>query len=435
MGGVELRAEAPSPSTDSDALTVIPIGPTVKFGVIGQGPWGRTVLAELCKLPNAPVVAVCDKYPSALRRGGGLAPKAEPFDDYKKLLDSKDVEAVVIATPTHEQKDIVLAALQAGKHVYCEAPLANDIEDVKAIAQASKAAFKQVFQSGLQLRCHAHRSHILDFMRSGATGMPVLARAQWHRKTSWAAHSPDPIREKEINWRLNKITSTGLMGEVGIHQMDLVTWLWEMRPTAVTGFGAIMSNKDGRDVDDNIQAMFEFSDGRKYLYDASLSNSFDSEYEMLYGTDSAIMMRVVEGGQKAWMFKEVDSAQIGWEVYARKDNLLGETGIVLRAGASTSQKDLGKNPLAADPYPNSPLFYALQKFTGNVGMVAGAVADYFANFGDTDPKALAAQLAGLKTEVVPGLKEGCIATILAIKASEAVAKRERVAINDEMFQI
>src|SRR5678809_1612923 len=103
------------------------------------------------------------------------------YTDYRKVLDSKDVQAVFIATPSHHHKEIALAALQAGKHVYCEAPLANSIEDARAIALAAKAVGKvQVFQSGLQLRCEPHRHFLLPFLRAGATGNPVMVRAQWH---------------------------------------------------------------------------------------------------------------------------------------------------------------------------------------------------------------------------------------------------------------
>ena len=103
VGGVELHGEDAPKATPAAGtiLTEIPIGPTVKYGVIGLGGWGREVLKSLALLPNAPVVAICDNYHSSLRRAGEAdAPKAEKFEDYKALLASKEVEAVVIATPT-----------------------------------------------------------------------------------------------------------------------------------------------------------------------------------------------------------------------------------------------------------------------------------------------------------------------------------------------
>ena len=101
-------------------------------------------------------------------------------------------------------------------------------------------------------------------------------------------------------------------------------------PTAVTGFGSINFWKDDRDVPDTVQAVFEFPGDVRMIYDATLANSFDGEYEMLYGSDAAIMMRE----SKAWMFKEVDSPLLGWEVYAAKLKVFNDTGIALVAGAS-----------------------------------------------------------------------------------------------------
>src|SRR5262245_14848041 len=100
MGGVALRAEdkpaaSPTPSIEEEKH----IGPPVKCGIIGCGVWGREIANTLATLPNAPVTAICDHYEAFLRRGKEAAPKAEGYTDYRKVLDSKDVEAVLIATP------------------------------------------------------------------------------------------------------------------------------------------------------------------------------------------------------------------------------------------------------------------------------------------------------------------------------------------------
>src|SRR5262249_25843182 len=143
----------------------------------------------------------------------------------------------------------------------------------------------------------------------------LMARAQWHKKQSWRATSPNPEREKALNWRIDKATSLGLAGELGCPQLDQAAWVFHARPISITGFSNIAFWKDGRDVPDTVQAMVEFPGGVYLSYDATLANSFDSDYEMFYGSDAAIMLR----GSKAWMFKEVDSPLLGWEVYAKKD--------------------------------------------------------------------------------------------------------------------
>src|SRR3569832_96682 len=117
LGGVQLFGETNAAPGEKPAK----VGRKLKIGVIGLGAWGRDILNTLALVDEAEVAAVCDTYPASLRRGATLAPKAAQTDDYKTILANKDIKAVVVATPTHQHKDIVLAALKAGKHVYCEA--------------------------------------------------------------------------------------------------------------------------------------------------------------------------------------------------------------------------------------------------------------------------------------------------------------------------
>lgn len=404
-----------------------------RVGLIGCGIWGREILNNLARLPKADVVAICEPYEAFLRRAKDLAPKAEGYTDYKKLLENKDVQGVIVATPSHQHKDIVIDALKAGKHVYCEAPLANSIDDARAIAKAARDNPRSYFQVGLLLRSDPQHHFLLPFVRSGAAGRPVLARAQWHKKQSWRRTSPNPEREKEMNWRLAKDTSTGLVGEIGIQQIDVVNWFWNKRPTAVTGFGSIILWQDGREVDDTVQAVFEYADGTTFNYEATLANSFDGEYEVLYGSDAAVMVR----GNKAWMFKEVDSPLLGWEVYARKDVFYNETGIALVANATKIVAQGDKSSAQDAPYADPPVFYALEAFLANTELIGNAVEDFAATFDVKDTKALREYLAGVGKSKLPaaGYEEGYEAAVVAIKGHEAIAKRQRVKIEKDLFEI
>ena len=177
MGGVEITAQeakkvadgtVPPPKADPNYKEKPP-GPPVKFGVIGLGAQGRDVLANLAKLPNGPVVAICDSYKSSIKRASESAPNAKTTENYKEVLENPEVQAVVIATPTHLHKEIALAAIQAGKHVYLEAPMAHTIDDAKSIAKAAQGSSK-VFQVGLQFRENPQHRHVFKFFRTGACG-------------------------------------------------------------------------------------------------------------------------------------------------------------------------------------------------------------------------------------------------------------------------
>src|SRR5436190_9852932 len=445
MGGVELFAQSAPPEDAASATEKI------KVGVIGLGSWGRDILTVLAKLPKAEVAALCDTYGAYLRRSSKYAPQAKQLPDYKAILNDKDIKAVIVATPTHKHKDIVLAALKANKHVYCEAPLAGSIEDAREIALAAKAAKKQIFQAGLQMRADPQRLFLLPFIRTGALGKTVMARAQWHKKTSWRTASSDPEQEKALNWRLNKSTSTGLMGEIGIHQIDQAGWFLNAHPVSVTGFGSLRNWTDGRDVADTVQAIFEFPRGVRFFYDCTLANSFDADYEMYYGSDAAVILRE----NKAWMFKEVDSPLLGWEVYARKDifsryhsdgkipaeaeNVHKETGIALILGGS-KQTAMDAKADAEAAAKETPLFKALDAFVRNSIELNAAEENFINNYGKDDLEGLMSALAKVREDQIghrpaAGYLEGFHAVVTALKANEAVLAGERLAFKPEWYEL
>lgn len=393
---VEELQSAPAPPPQ-------PAGPPVGCGIIGVGQQGREILSHLARFPNAQVNALCDVYQPALNRGKESAPKAKTFTDYRSLLDQKDVQAVFIATPTHQHKQIVLDALQAGKHVYCEAPLASSIEDAKAIAQSAQAS-KQVFQAGLQRRSAPISRHVLQFVRTGVLEQIVGVRSQWHRKTSWRRPAPSPDQDKEMNWKLYKDTSLGLAGEVGIHQIDLASWFLKAFPLTITGFGSLIKWKDGREQPDTIQCILEFPNGVRMYYDATLANSFESSSDLFFGTNSTLMIR----GELAWIFKEVDSPLLGWEVYAYKEKFGDDEGIALVADA-TKLLQQGKEPAKFAKQSAKPaLYHAISAFLGNIR-------------GNKLPAATA--------------EEGYQATIIAIKANEAILSGNKLTIDPSLLKI
>jgi len=426
LGGVELFADTnAAPSGETKTVVV-----KQKVAVIGLGAWGREILNTLAVVPEADVAGICDTYAASVRRAASLAPGAVQTDSYKAILDNKDIKSVVVATPTHQHKEIVLAALKAGKHVYCEAPMASSIEDARAIATAAKAAKQQVFQAGLQLRADPQRHFLVPFIRSGALGNMLNGKAQFHKKQSWRATSPKPEREKELNWRLSKETSAGLIAELGSHAIDQAAWFFNAQPVAVTGLGNLALWKDGRDVPDTIQAVFEFPGGVVLTYDATLANSFDGDFAMFYGTDAAVMLRE----SKAWLFKEVDSPLLGWEVYASKEVFYKETGIVLKANAS---KSVPANAAQAQesPFSNTPLFYALQVFLKN-GTDVSAKLEYATNsLCPDDAEGIAAEVAKVHRRAAAGYLEGLQTAVTTIKSNEAILSSQRIVLKPEWYEL
>ncbi len=429
MGGVAINRADDKPAEKKERYS----GPPVNCAVIGCGQWGREILSNLSRVPHSQITSICDTYPAYLKRGATAAPNAKKVTDYRRILEDKGTDAVIIATPTHLHKEVVLEAIQAGKHIYCEAPLAHTVEEARLIAKAAKNAKKVYFQSGLQQRSDPEIIHILNFVRSGAAGSAFLARSQYHKKNSWRRSSPNPEFENALNWRLRKESSAGLAGEIGIHSIDSASWFLNHRATAVTGFGSTVLWNDGREIPDTIQAVVDYSRGARLVYDATLANSFDSEYDTFYGTDATVMLR----DRRGWMFKEVDSPLLGWEVYARKETFFKEVGIVLAANA-TKLAAQGNNALIdTQVATQGSLYYALEAFVRNTDLTKTGVDDFTTNFGSDDEKAMVEYLTEVNKNRSPAAdwKDGYEATVTAIKTHESIMKGGRIALPDELFNV
>jgi len=421
MVGVLASAGSKSLGQSSDQINV---------AIIGTGEHGRTLLGYLLKipsldvemlklfldltereeatfrLPNFRVAALCDIYEPHLKRALDIVGQPVPtYDDYRRVLDDKNIHAVIVATPPHTHKQIVLDALQAGKHVWCEPPLALNLEDAKAIAKAATQA-NTVFQIGLQKRYNPTYSHSVKFMRTGVLGKPSLVHAQWHRKTSWRLPVRDQALERQVNWKLYRETSGGLLTEVALHQFDVARWFLGSLPTSVTAWGSTVLWQDGREVPDTVQCVLEFPNGVRMTYHATLTNSFQATYEFFSGEFGTIYL----SGAIGVLFKEADAPSLGWEVYAQRHRLGRDEGYMLIASA-TKLLELGKEPGEvgfADRLENNEFVVALIRF---------------------------AMAIGEGKKVAAGALQGLEATAIALKAVEALVTGSTQAIKASDLQL
>lgn len=378
----------------------------MSVGLIGAGRQGRLILAELAKFENVTVGALCDtdasRRESGSKRAGG---SVQAYATHAELLDkAKDVSAVIIATPTHTHKAIALDCIQAGKSVYCEAPLAHTIDDCRAIAAAA-AASKAVFAVGFEGRSNPVYKLARTFFLSDAVRDFVGAQAQSFRKETWRFPAPpgsDSARERAENWRLDPEISTGLAGELGSHQLDVVNWYTDDVPVSVFGRGAVLANADGRTVADTIDCIFSFENKSAFTYNASLGNSFGGRFEVLRGTNAAIKLAWSHG----WMFKEADAPTQGWEVYANRQQFFNDEGITLIADAT---KLAARGELKEGVgLPNKPLYYALSDFLKSV----------------TEGKPVACSAAA-----------GAKSTIVSIIANQAVRESKSLPIDPALLRL
>jgi predicted dehydrogenase len=353
LGGMSAMAIVPATALAAAARRLA--GP-VNVGLIGGGRQGRAIIGELQKMENVKIAAVCDSDESRASGAARRATGAASFTDHRTMLDSvKDLSAVIIATPTHLHRAPAVDCAAAGKHVYCEGPLAHSAEDAIAIAKAARTGGK-LFAVGHEGRSNPIYKLARSFFRSDAVRDVVSIEAQQFQKTSWRFPATGSLKDEDVNWRLDPKHSLGLAGEWGSHAIDVACWFTEALPTSVRGHGAVRVHQDGRTIADTIECELLFPGGYRMRYAASLGNSLGGRSETFRGSNAAIRL----GWSHGWMFKEADAPTQGWEVYANRQQFHKDEGITLIADA-TKLAEQGKLKEGVG-LPNPSLYYGLWDF-------------------------------------------------------------------------
>lgn len=282
---------APGPFSKND---------TVQLGVIGTGNRGGGIIRLLQSMPQFKTVACCDILPfrldSAMERADE---KAKAYNDYRKLLNDPNVDAVLIATPLSMHYEIAAAAVEAGKHVYCEKTMTYHIAEADQLVQKVEDKGK-VFLVGHQYRYHPLYFRVADLIRSGKIGDIANVYVQWNRNGDWRRPVPQPEYERIINWRMYTEYSGGLTAELHSHQIDFVNWALDTRPEKAIGVGGIDYWKDGRETFDNVNSIFTYPNGMKLNCISLTSNAHEGYMVKFKGSKGTIELSI----DKGWIYFE-----------------------------------------------------------------------------------------------------------------------------------
>lgn len=274
----------------------------VKLGMIGPGSRGQFLLGFLSQNPKADIVAFADPYQPSIDAALSIVPTAKVYHDYKKLLEDKDIEAVVVATPLATHYQIVMDAFDAGKHVYCEKTIGYTMEQCFNMYQKHLET-GLLFFTGQQRLFDPRYIKAMEMVHQGIFGEITAVHAFWNRNGDWRRDVPQKDLERYINWRLYKDSSKGLMTELACHQLQVGTWALGRLPQKVMGHGAITYWKDGREVYDNINTIYVFEDGKKLTWGSDIANKFYGLEEQILGSKGT-----VEPERSRYYFEDTDLA-------------------------------------------------------------------------------------------------------------------------------
>lgn len=253
-----------------------------RLAVIGPGSRGQHLMGFLCKNPKVEIVALYDIYQPSIDAALKLVPNAKVYKDYRQILENKDIDGILVATPLNTHYNIVMEAMDAGKHVFCEKCIGYNIEECYNMYRKHRDT-GLIFFTGQQRLFDPRYIKAMELIHGGMFGDINAIRTFWFRNGDWRRPVPSPELERQINWRLYNEYSKGLMTELACHQLQIGSWALRKIPEKVMGHGAITYWKDGREVYDNISCIYIFDNGVKMTFDSVISNKFYGLEEQILG--------------------------------------------------------------------------------------------------------------------------------------------------------
>jgi predicted dehydrogenase len=284
----------------------------VVLGVIGGGRQGTSNMKDFMQ-HGAEVAAICDVYQPNLQKcleaAGG---KAKTYTDFRQLLDNKDIDVVMIATPDHWHPLNAVMACQAGKDVYVEKPISVVVDEGKKVVEAARK-YKRVVQMGTWQRSNLHFQKAVQIIQDGLIGKVSFART-WNYSNIYPegiGNPPDsdppagldwdmwlgPAPRVPFNWnRFGVIEdrwsafryfydyANGWLGDWCVHLLDIVHWAMKVDgPSVVTALGRKFYLEDNSDIPDTLQVTFEYPNFVA-TYESRLDNG-NSMYGKGYGIE------------------------------------------------------------------------------------------------------------------------------------------------------
>ena len=292
--------------------TVLGANNRVRVGMIGVGDRGNDLLGQIRSVQGVELVAMVDVYSRRRDEAKSKVPGIQTFDDHRRLLDMKDVDAVIVASPLHIHSRHFLDTLAAGKDLYSEKTMTWSIPEADKCLAAAKES-KRVIQIGLQHQSSGAQTDARQWINDGWVGKVTqveswMSRNTPHNKGQWVRPVPsdctaqnvnwsaflngrpdrsfDPF--KLINWRLFWEFSGGNCAENMVHQIAWIMGALDLPlPSAAYMSGGVFSEKDGREVPDTIVVTLDFPN-TVVTWQSTFSNKHYDMADRILGSDGTL---------------------------------------------------------------------------------------------------------------------------------------------------
>ncbi|WP_297338197.1 Gfo/Idh/MocA family oxidoreductase [Algoriphagus sp.] len=268
-----------------------------KVGIIGYGDRGSGLHRVLNGMPEKfSVRAIAEVLPFRAETASKNYPRIPVFEDYRRILENQDIDTVIVATPLNAHFEHAQAALEAGKNLYLEKTMLFTLEEIEAFQKLVENYPKQTIQIGHQYRYSPIYFKVKEYIQKGWLGKVTQVSARWDRNNSWRRPVPSPEFERQVNWRMYKEYSGGLVAELLSHQMDFINWAFDTVPDRIYGTGGIDFFKDGRETFDNVQLTLRYDKiGMVGSFGATCGNQHEGYVFKIKGTEGTISLLTNEG--------------------------------------------------------------------------------------------------------------------------------------------
>lgn len=290
-------------------------GDRITVGMIGCGARAHELMQAILQHPEAEIVAVVDAYKGRVERAlDRVKGRAKAYRDYREVLADKSIDAVVVATPDHWHKQMIIEAVRAGKDVYSEKPLTYRAADGNEIIAAARENGR-IVQVGSQGVSSDAQRKAKEMIAAGKLGKITIIRAAYNRNTASGAWiypippdagpntvnwemflGPAPKRpfslERFFRWRCYQDYSGGIATDLFVHLCTTIHYLMDAKaPARCVALGQLYRWKESRDVPDTINAVLEYPEG----FVVNLSSTFNNEMAaegsfQILGTEGALTL-------------------------------------------------------------------------------------------------------------------------------------------------
>ncbi len=268
-------------------------GDPIRVGLIGTGFGASLHLSAMRENRAFDTLVICSRRPERARAAALDHDIPSHLSDYRELVRDPEVEAVIVASPPHLHHAMVIAALEAGKHVLCEKPMARNLAEARDMLRIAERV-GTVSMVNNQLRFLPVRARVHELIHEGYIGEPHAATVVVHRSSL-----NDPT-DRPWGWLMEQEKAGGMLGAVGAHYLDALRW-WFGDVKGVTGAVSTMvrqrrlpdsSAMAKVDADDNFAVILRFANGALGTIHVSATSAHEGDEEItLSGSEGTLEIR------------------------------------------------------------------------------------------------------------------------------------------------